>query len=46
MEDHLQKLNRGHPAADVYRLLEMLDRGVDNVSVDLIFGLPYQTLEN
>ncbi|MFC5187221.1 coproporphyrinogen-III oxidase family protein [Actinomadura harenae] len=48
MEDRiLAKLNRGHTAAHVHRLLGMLDaRGVDNLSVDLIFGLPYQTLEN
>lgn len=48
MEDRiLDKLNRGHSAADVYRLLEMLfERGADNLSVDLIFGLPYQNLEN
>ncbi|MGK5627721.1 coproporphyrinogen-III oxidase family protein [Streptomyces sp. URMC 123] len=48
MEDQiLRKLNRGHTAADVHRLLGMLsDRGVDNLSVDLIFGLPYQNLQN
>ncbi|AOR32324.1 radical SAM protein [Streptomyces fodineus] len=48
MEDRiLRKLNRGHTAADVHRLLRMLaDRGVDNLSVDLIFGLPYQNAEN
>lgn len=43
----LEKLNRGHTAADVHRLLQMLaDRGIENLSVDLIFGLPYQTAEN
>ncbi|MET8079251.1 coproporphyrinogen-III oxidase family protein [Streptomyces sp. NPDC005303] len=48
MEDRiLEKLNRGHTSADVHRLLGMLaDRGVSNLSVDLIFGLPYQNLEN
>ncbi|MGQ5640168.1 MULTISPECIES: coproporphyrinogen-III oxidase family protein [unclassified Streptomyces] len=48
MEDQiLGKLNRGHTAADVHRLLGMLsERGVDNLSVDLIFGLPYQNLQN
>lgn len=48
MEDRiLKKLNRGHTAGHVYRLLEMLaDRNIDNLSVDLIFGLPHQTLEN
>ncbi|MFE0132931.1 coproporphyrinogen-III oxidase family protein [Streptomyces sp. NPDC059037] len=48
MDDRiLAKLNRGHTAADVQRLLKMLDdRDATNVSVDLIFGLPYQTMEN
>ncbi|MHC5702407.1 coproporphyrinogen-III oxidase family protein [Streptomyces tirandamycinicus] len=48
MEDRiLDKLNRGHSAADVYKLLSMLaDRGIDNLSVDLIYGLPYQNPEN
>ncbi|WP_243859857.1 coproporphyrinogen-III oxidase family protein [Amycolatopsis arida] len=46
-EDVLRKLNRGHGRAEVYRLLEMLrDRGIDNVNVDLIFGLPRQNLRN
>lgn len=43
----LRKLNRGHGTAEVYGLLEILARhGCDNLSVDLIFGLPYQTPEN
>jgi coproporphyrinogen III oxidase-like Fe-S oxidoreductase len=43
----LKKLNRGHTAAGVHALLELLaDRNVTNFSVDLIFGLPYQTVEN
>ena len=43
----LRKLNRGHDRQAVYRLLRLLgDRGLDNHSVDLIFGLPYQTPEN
>lgn len=48
MDDRiLAKLNRGHTAAHVYRLLEMLAaRQITNLSTDLIFGLPYQTLEN
>lgn len=46
MEDRvLKKLNRGHTAADVLELLAMLEPFAEqNVSVDLIFGLPYQTL--
>jgi oxygen-independent coproporphyrinogen III oxidase len=48
MDDRvLRKLNRGHDATHVYRLLDMLnERGLTNYSVDLIFGLPYQTPEN
>ncbi len=43
----LRKLNRGHDREAVYRLLRLLaERGLDNYSVDLIFGLPYQTPEN
>ncbi len=43
----LKKLNRGHDRQAVHRLLAMLgERGLDNYSVDLIFGLPYQTLED
>ena len=43
----LKKLNRGHTDRDAYRLLEILKRnGCDNLSLDLIYGLPYQTLEN
>lgn len=46
-EDVLTRLNRGHGRAEVYRLLALLaDRGIDNLNVDLIFGLPLQTLEN
>ncbi|WP_245574090.1 coproporphyrinogen-III oxidase family protein [Amycolatopsis nigrescens] len=46
-EDVLRKLNRGHGKAEVHRLLEMLgERGIDNLNVDLIFGLPRQNLRN
>ncbi|MFB9466095.1 radical SAM protein [Streptomyces cinereospinus] len=39
MEDRILKLNRGHTAADVDKLLSIpADRGIDNLSVDLIFG--------
>jgi oxygen-independent coproporphyrinogen-3 oxidase len=48
MDDRvLNKLNRGHSRKDVHTLLGLLEtRGAHNVSVDLIFGLPHQTLEN
>jgi oxygen-independent coproporphyrinogen-3 oxidase len=43
----LDKLNRGHTADDVLRLLdELYRRNISNISIDLIFGLPYQTLAN
>ncbi len=46
-EEVLTTLNRGHGRDEVYRLLGLLDdRGIDNLNVDLIFGLPMQTMEN
>lgn len=36
----LKKLNRHQSAADVFRLLELVEGHIDNVSVDLILGLP------
>jgi oxygen-independent coproporphyrinogen-3 oxidase len=42
----LRAINRGHNAADVRTLLEMLEAaGCDNVSLDLMFGLPQQTVQ-
>ncbi len=48
MDDRvLRKLNRGHTKDDALTLLKLLrERNLDNLSVDLIFGLPYQTHEN
>lgn len=46
-EQVLKKLNRGHGQEEVFALLDILDRhGCRDVSVDLIFGCPYQTLDN
>ncbi|MGW5637746.1 coproporphyrinogen-III oxidase family protein [Streptomyces sp. NPDC003832] len=46
-EEVLARLNRGHGRAEVHRLIGLLDdRNVDNLNVDLIFGLPLQTLRN
>lgn len=43
----LRKLNRGHGRVEVFNLIEQLhQRGCSDLSADLIFGLPYQTLEN
>lgn len=43
----LKKLNRGHNAEEVFQLIDILKRnGINNLSLDLMYGLPYQTLEN
>ena len=43
----LRKLNRGHGRDEVFRLIETLHTHVGaDLSLDLIFGLPYQTPEN
>ncbi len=43
----LRRLNRGHTVADVYRTLDNARSvGFDNINVDLIYGLPQQTLED
>ena len=37
-------MNRGHTAAEAFDLIAHLHRGpFDNVSVDLMHGLPYET---
>ena len=48
MDDNvLKKLNRGHTSRDVYELVNILTKhNIDNLSLDLIYGLPYQTIEN
>lgn len=48
MDDRvLEKLNRGHTSGEAVALLETLrGRGQHNVSVDVMFGLPYQTTES
>ena len=43
----LKKLNRGHTSSDVYELVNILTKcNIHNLSLDLIYGLPYQTIEN
>jgi oxygen-independent coproporphyrinogen-3 oxidase len=45
-DNELELLGRRHSAADAERGLEIcLDSDIDNVSLDLIFALPYQTLK-
>ncbi|MEZ5429512.1 MAG: radical SAM family heme chaperone HemW [Pyrinomonadaceae bacterium] len=46
-ERALRLLARGHDATDARRTFEMLRRaGFDNISFDLIAGLPHQTLDD
>lgn len=45
-EGLLKKLARGHNTQDIYNLLEMSEKsGFDNISIDLMYGLPGQSLE-
>lgn len=41
----LRVLERDHQPADVPRAVERIRRRIDNVSLDLIFGVPSQTLD-
>jgi oxygen-independent coproporphyrinogen III oxidase len=41
----LRVLERDHQPADVPRAVERIRRRIDNISLDLIFGVPGQTLE-
>jgi oxygen-independent coproporphyrinogen-3 oxidase len=41
----LRVLERNHDPADVPRAVELVRRCIDNVSLDLIFGVPGQTLK-
>ncbi|WP_110926923.1 radical SAM family heme chaperone HemW [Bacillus massiliglaciei] len=46
-DELLKKIGRTHRAADVYRTLEMAQQtGFTNISLDLIYGLPGQTMED
>ena len=43
----LKKIGRKHTAKDVYDSIALLEKaGFDNVSIDLIYALPGQTLES
>jgi oxygen-independent coproporphyrinogen-3 oxidase len=43
----LKTLARGHDEQEVYDLLDLLySKDISNISIDLIFGLPHQTLES
>jgi putative oxygen-independent coproporphyrinogen III oxidase len=46
-DDILQLCGRSHTVADIYRSVELIHQGgIDNWSLDLISGLPQQTLDN
>ena len=46
-DQELKLLHRGHQVADIRRSLEtLIDHGITNLSIDLIYGLPLQTLES
>lgn len=43
----LKSLNRKHTVKDIYRCIETLKQyGIENISIDLIYGLPNQTLQD
>lgn len=44
-DDLLKTINRKHTSNDVFRVISLLKKvGFDNISIDLIYGLPHQTL--
>jgi oxygen-independent coproporphyrinogen-3 oxidase len=44
-DEILRRLNRGHTVADALEIYDLARRvGFDNISLDLIYGLPLQTL--
>ena len=43
----LKLLHRGHQVTDIRRTLDtLIENGITNLSIDLIYGLPLQTLES
>ena len=47
VDDELRLLHRRHNAAQVRRAVSMLrNAGIENISLDLMYGLPTQTLES
>ncbi|KMY43709.1 coproporphyrinogen III oxidase [Bacillus sp. FJAT-27916] len=46
-EELLKKIGRGHTSEDVYRNIELArEAGFENISIDLIYSLPGQTIED
>lgn len=47
VDDELRMLNRRHDAAQVRRAVEIIrNQGIHNISLDLMYGLPSQTIES
>ena len=47
VDDELRLLHRRHDAAQVCKAVKILrDAGIENISLDLMYGLPTQTLES
>lgn len=44
-DDDLQMMNRAHNAAEAWVCLEMAAKYFDNISIDLIYGIPGMSLE-
>lgn len=46
-DEHLKRIGRMHTKQDVYKTIQDAEKaGFDHVSIDLIYGLPEQTLED
>ena len=46
-DEHLKAIGRNHSIKDIYKAIEMIRSiGIENISIDLIYGLPNQTLED
>ncbi len=46
LEEDLRLMNRAHSAAQSHRCLELAKEHFENISIDLIYGIPNQTIEN
>ena len=46
-DEELKMINRRHSAAEAERAVETIrEAGIDNISIDLIYGLPLQTMDS
>ena len=47
VDDELSIINRRHDSKQAYNAVELIrNAGIDNISIDLIYGLPLQTIES